>query len=127
MNTNPRAAYMDAAVATASPARLLVMLYDRLVLDVRRALDALERDDRPESHNQLVHAQAIVMELRASLDPTGFRGGEQLASLYDHLHSQLIKANVAKDAELTAHCLDVITQLAEVWREAALQSLRSAS
>ena len=40
MYHDPRAAYMDASVATASPARLLVMLYERLVLDVRKALAA---------------------------------------------------------------------------------------
>ena len=34
MMTNARATYMDASVTTASPSRLLVMLFDRLVLDV---------------------------------------------------------------------------------------------
>jgi len=38
MMTTARAAYMDASVATASPARLLIMLFDRLVLDVQRGL-----------------------------------------------------------------------------------------
>ena len=36
MTHHARAAYMDATIATASPSRLLVMLFDRLVLDVQR-------------------------------------------------------------------------------------------
>ena len=64
MNPSARAAYMDASVATASPARLLVMLYERLVLDCHRALEAQQAGDHPEAHRQLVHAQDIVMELR---------------------------------------------------------------
>ena len=57
MMTNGRAAYMEASISTASPARLLVMLYERLVLDVQRGLDAQRAGQRQESHNQLVHAQ----------------------------------------------------------------------
>ncbi len=37
---DPRATYQLASVTTASPARLLVMLFDRLVLDCERGLRA---------------------------------------------------------------------------------------
>ena len=115
MISDARTAYLDASIATASPARLLVMLFDRLVLDCRRAI------------GQLVHAQEIVLELRSSLDTAAWDGGPGLASLYDYLHTRLIRANVGRDAEVTEHCLGLVTNLAQTWREAALQAAQQAA
>jgi flagellar secretion chaperone FliS len=123
MNPSARAAYMDASVATASPARLLVMLYERLVLDCHRALDAQQAGNHPEAHRQLVHAQDIVMELRSSLKTDAWEGGPGLASLYDYLHTRLINANIKRDAAITEHCLGLVQDLAQTWREAALQTI----
>lgn len=122
MNTTARAAYMDASVATASPARLLVMLYQRLVLDVRRGLEAQHAGNIEEANRQLIHAQDIVMELRTSLKVDDWEGGPGLAALYDFIHAQLIHANVTRDAATTETCLRLVTDLCETWLEAAQQS-----
>ncbi len=127
MTPNARAAYMDASVATASPARLLVMLYERLVLDITRARDSQRSGAVQEAHLQLMHAQDIVLELHASLkvDAT-WEGGAGLASLYDYLHRQLIRANISKDVSITDSCLTLATDLCSVWREAAMASAGAA-
>ncbi|MCZ4499400.1 MAG: hypothetical protein JWQ74_1953 [Marmoricola sp.] len=127
MMTNARAAYMDASIATASPARLLVMLYERLVLDVQRGLDAGRRNDLIGMHEQLTHAQDIVMELHSSLRIDGFRGGKELAALYGFLHRQLVTANVGKDIGITSDCLVIVTDLCDTWRRAALESAMAAT
>ena len=121
MTSNARAAYLDASVATASPARLLVMLFDRLVLDVQRGLDAQRRGDFEDTHRHLTHAQDIVMELQSSLKADEFRGGYDLAALYGFLHRQLVMANIRKDAALTDEVLTLVTDLCDAWRQAALQ------
>ena len=123
MTTNARAAYLDASIATASPARLLVMLFDRLVLDVQRGLEAQRRGDFEETHRQLTHAQDILLELAVSLRPEEFRGGYDLAALYGFLHRQLVMANVRKDAAITDEVLTLVTDLCETWRQAAMQSV----
>ncbi|MCW2857722.1 MAG: fliS [Marmoricola sp.] len=122
MMTTARATYMDASVATASPARLLVMLFDRLVLDVQRGLEAQHRRDLEEVHRQLTHAQRIVLELRVSLKADEFDGGPRLDSLYAFLYRRLVEANVRKDATITDECLGLVSVLADTWREAALES-----
>jgi flagellar secretion chaperone FliS len=122
MMTNARATYMDASIATASPARLLVMLFDRLVLDVQRGLDAQRRGDHEDTHRQLTHAQDIVMELQASLRVEDFKGGDDLAALYGFLHRQLVMANIRKDATITGQVLTLVTDLCDTWRQAALLS-----
>lgn len=119
MMPTARTAYMDASVQTATPARLLVMLYDRLVLDCRRAVEAQQTGDHDRAHEQLVHAQDIVAELRATLRPDVWQGGADLEQLYGYLHVALVRANVNRDSDLTAHCLDLVTGLADAWRDAA--------
>ena len=120
MMNNARAAYMDASVATASPSRLLVMLFERLVLDVQRGLEAQRRGDFEETHRQLTHAQDIVLELQASLRADEFKGGYDLAALYSFLHRQLVMANIRKDAVITDEVLTLVTDLCDAWRLAAL-------
>lgn len=121
-----RNAYVANSVETASPARLLVMLCDRLVLDVQRGLDAQRAGLVQEAHNQLVHAQEILVHLRGTLQVEAWDGGPGLASLYDWLHAQLVQANVRKDASITEGCLSMVTDLADTWRAAALQAAATA-
>lgn len=120
MNQNARSAYMNASVTTANPQRLLVMLYDRLVLDIKRGIEAQREGRHDEASSHLLHAQEIVNELRSSLNADLWDGGPQLASIYNWLFGELIKANVGRDVTVTEACLAVIEPLAETWREAAL-------
>jgi flagellar protein FliS len=117
---NPRAAYMGNSITTASPSRLLVMLYDRLVLDVQRAVEAQKNGDFVTAGQQLVHAQDIVLELNSSLKQDLWEGAAQLASIYTWLHSELVRANVSRDMTVTEGCLGIVTELADAWRQAAL-------
>ncbi len=119
--TTAKNVYVQNSVETASPARLLVMLCDRLVLDVQRGLEAQRVGDRQEAHNQLVHAQEIVIHLRSTLKVEAWDGGPGLASLYDWLHNELVRANVRKDPAITEGCLGIVTDLSDTWKQAALQ------
>jgi flagellar protein FliS len=97
------------------------MLFDRLVLDVQRGLEAQRRGDVEDTHKHLTHAQDILLELATSLRPEEFKGGYDLAALYSFLHRQLVMANIRKDASITDEVLTLVTDLCETWRQAALQ------
>ncbi len=114
-----RARYMGDTVATASPQQLLVMLYDRLALDLQRAEEALVAGDREVSHAQLLHAQEIVLELRASLQVDVWEGGPRLAALYSWVLGELMKANMKGDVRRVRDCRQVVEPLRDAWREAA--------
>ena len=114
-----RARYMGDAVTTASPQRLLVMLYDRLALDLERAQAALSEGDRQEASAHLQHAQDIVLELRSSLRVDAWEGAPRLAALYTWLISELVQANVRADRNRVASCLQVVEPLRDAWRQAA--------
>ena len=115
-----RARYLADSVATASPAKLLVMLYDRLVVDLNRGEQALLAGDRPEANTHLKHAQDIVTELHVSLDLDAWDGAAGLASLYAFVENELITANIRGDAAKVAAVRTLIEPLRDTWREAAM-------
>ena len=114
-----RARYLGDTVATASPQQLLVMLYDRLALDLERGQAALISGDRETASEQLQHAQEIVMELQGSLQVDAWEGGPRLASLYTWLLTELITANVKGDLRRVGDCRKIVEPLRDAWREAA--------
>jgi flagellar protein FliS len=115
--TSATAAYADAARTTASPERLLCMVYDRLLLDLERAADALERS--ASAHEHLRHAQDIVHELLVTLDHEAWDGAGRLASIYVYLHTKLVEANVRRDLGLVAECRSLVAPLRDAWHAAA--------
>lgn len=112
-------AYRSASVETMSPGRLLVALYDRLLLDLERAVQAIVAEDPATSHELLVHAQDIVDELANTLNVEVWPPGEQLASLYEWVTKELVEANVSKDASRVVVCHDLLLPLRNAWLEAA--------
>ncbi len=113
--------YVSDSITTASPERLLVMLYDRLVLDLDRADAALHAGE--PAHLHLLHAQDIVTELLSSLRPNVWGGSVRLTSLYTFMLTELINANVKRDTVRVAAVRELVVPLRDAWREAALQTL----
>lgn len=121
-----RSKFLADTVATASPAKLVVMLYDRLALDLEHGEQHLRAGRNAEANNALVHAQEIILELSATLDVETWDGARQLLSLYAFLLSELVAANLAHDADRVGGCRELIDSLREAWQEAA-QTLSSAA
>jgi flagellar protein FliS len=114
-----RSRYLADTVATAGPARLLTMLFDRLVLDVERAESSLLTGQRPQATQQLAHAQDVVAELISTLDTGTWDGGPALLAIYRFLYSSLIEASLTGSPEQTVACRDIIAPLRDAWHEAA--------
>jgi flagellar protein FliS len=114
-----RARYLGDSVTTASPQQLLVMLYDRLALDLERAQQAVATGSREVANEQLQHAQEIILELLSSLRVDAWDGGPRLASLYKWLLSELLQANLKMDSNRISNCRQVVEPLRDAWRQAA--------
>ena len=120
-----RNAYMGSMVSTASPARLLVLLYDRLVLDLQLAAECQDATEHVVASEHLMHAQEIVLELQSSLRVDLWSGGPQLSAIYSFVYTRLVQANVKRDVTLTRSCLTLVEPLAAAWREAAAVAVAS--
>lgn len=115
---------LDDPAYTASPGRLVVMLYERLVLDLTTGEAALRAGDRGTARDRLMHAQEIVIDLRASLDLPVWDGALGLAKIYGYLLGELIGGNVNGDADRVAACRTIVEPLLEAWRRAAMATSR---
>ena len=114
-----RSQYNRDAILSATPVRLLTMLYDRLLLDLNRAEAAQLGGDWPTATTNLVHAQAIISELMSSLKVDAWAGGEGLFGLYTYVSNTLISANVHRDVERTREGIALLEPLRQAWHEAA--------
>jgi len=112
-----RQRYLTDSVGTASPGRLLVMLYDRLCLDLERGAAAQREQRREDASTALIHAQDILLELRGTLRVDEWDGAKQLADLYSFLITELMRANTRQDTDAVTGCLRVAEQLRDTWRE----------
>ncbi len=114
-----RAAYVSSSVDTMSPGRMIVALYDRLLVDLERAEQAIAAHDPSTAHGCLIHAQSIVSELHDTLDADRWPGARRLKDVYVFLLFELVAANVEKDAHRVVSCRDLVVPLRDAWTEAA--------
>jgi flagellar protein FliS len=117
-----RARYLNDSVTTASPARLLVMLCDRLLLDLSQAEEALRAGDRDTGSTRLLHAQDIIIELRSSLNLNAWDGAEALAQIYSFVLTELIGANVGADPDRVAGARALIEPICDAWRQVSTET-----
>lgn len=109
--------YRTAQVATADPARLVLMLYDGAIRFATQGREAVEQGDFEAANRHLGRAQDIVTELAASLD---FDAGEisvNLEQLYEFINRRLVEANVKKDTAPLGEALNLLQELRDAWAQ----------
>lgn len=109
-----------------TPARMVVLLYERLLRDIDDARTDLAAGDRYRAHTALLHAQEIITELDAALDPDVWPEATQLSQLYRYLHARLVEANVEQNPAPLEECRGLVEPLVETWREAWSQNAAGA-
>lgn len=114
-----QARYASDAAETVSSARLLTMLYDRLVTDLTMAEQAMQRNDIATVGERIGHAQEILLELHSTLDVERWPQGEPLSRLYLWMVGELMQARLKKDPQRVADCRDLLMPLREAWHTAS--------
>lgn len=121
MATNPaQSRYLADTVSTATPAQLVVMLYDRLGLDLSRAGQAMAAADRFGIAENLLHAQQILAELLSSLRQDEWDGAGDLASIYAFLIRELVGIRAEQNVAKLAACAEIVRNLRATWQQAAI-------
>ena len=114
------ARYRGVQLNTASPAQLVVMLYDGTLRFVAEADEAFGRDDRARAGDRIGRALAIVDELAATVDPAHAPElAENLIALYGFCKRRLLSANLERDRNALADVVAALTPLREAWATVA--------
>ncbi|WP_285114834.1 flagellar export chaperone FliS [Leifsonia sp. fls2-241-R2A-40a] len=112
-------AYNRDSVLSASPARLVTMLYDRLLLDLNRGEAALQAAQWPTAWENLRHADQIVAELAGSLRVELWDGADGLLQLYGYLADLIVGGMIERDAAKVHEAIELAEPLRRTWHEAA--------
>ncbi|MNT79412.1 Flagellar protein FliS [compost metagenome] len=110
---------MQTQVETASPGRLLLMLYEGALRFCNGAIKAIEEKNHPQAHQNLIKVSNIVTELMATLNME--EGGEiaqNLFDVYEYVNRRLTDANIRKDAAIVQEVHGLLQDLHTAWVQA---------
>ena len=110
-------AYREAAIATQSKGRLIVLLYDGAIKFMKLAVKELEAGNYEAKGQYIGRAQDIINELNAVLDMDA--GGEvatNLRRLYCFMVRRLSEANTKKDPQLVRDVIQLMEELNQGWK-----------
>jgi flagellar secretion chaperone FliS len=111
-----RDAYLESEILSASPVRLVELLYRGAIEAANKAREAVERGNIAERNRQITRAQAIVGELSISLDHQ--RGGtlsRELVEVYDYIYRKLVEANTEQRVDPLLEARKLLEVLLEAW------------
>ena len=112
-------AYRRVDLESAPKTQILERLFDRCLADIAAARKAIEDRDVKTKAQMLDHALQIVVELKASLDPTAAPVlCENLAALYDFVTDRLVTASVTLTLPPLDQATRVMRELGEAFRAA---------
>ncbi|GAK43491.1 hypothetical protein TCA2_5989 [Paenibacillus sp. TCA20] len=118
MLITPQQKYQQTKAQTASPAQLIIMLYDGAIRFTQIAVVGIEEKNLEKSNTHFIKAQAIINELIASLN-FNYELSHQLLPIYEYLLRLLIEANVKKNKEAAYEVLEHLQELRSAWDQAS--------
>ncbi|MDN5709817.1 MAG: flagellar export chaperone FliS [Planococcus sp. (in: firmicutes)] len=114
---NPYQTYQQNSVMTASSEELTLMLYNGCLKFIKLAKRAMLDKQFEEKNKNLLKAQAIIQELRSTLNPD-IALSKELEQLYEYQNNSLMEANMKNDAAALDAVLADITELRNTWKQA---------
>ena len=116
MVNNAAVAYGARKVETASPAELVLMLYEGAIKFCNIAIGAIEKKDYEKANTNIQKARRIIVELQTTLDHK-YKVAEDFDVIYDYLFHTLVQANIKKDPEILEEALKQLRDLRDAWKE----------
>ena len=116
----PQAAYIATDLATATPQRLRLLLYDGAIRLCREALVALDDGDAKLAADRLRRAMRTVHELRDRVRGDGdCPQRDRFAELYEQVHRRLIEADFYRRREAVSETISLLSLRRLDWGEFA--------
>ena len=112
--------YRQVRVNTASPGKLILMLYQGAIHALKKSVELIDKEDYEGKGACLIKAQDIVMELNMALDMQAGEVASSLQQLYLYIYRRLVKANMELDKEAIREAAGILERLYEAW-EVAVQ------
>jgi flagellar protein FliS len=110
--------YTLSAIEGASPIGLMVVLFDTLAGDLRRAVAALNKNDIETRCKELNHAVLVIGQLDSWVDlDKGGESARNLTGFYSYLRAKMMEAAVSKSAKPLEAPIQMIQQVSTAWHK----------
>lgn len=120
---NPYQNYFANQVRTASPEKIMIMLYDGAIRFLRQARQAMEEGDRVGRLKKISRVVAILTELSNTLDfEKGGEIAENLDGLYWYMIRELTSVNIRETVEPMDSAENILLELREAWVQAIAEN-----
>ena len=122
MNREPRD-YGPEQVMAADPVTLVAMLYDKAVLSLKAAVQAIHKDEIEVRWKNSHRAREIINHLFMTLDLE--KGGEiasNLEALYAYMLQRLLDVDLKNNARAAEEVIELLEPLRASWSELARTS-----
>jgi len=112
--------YKQVQISTASPGKLILMLYQGAIKAMKKAVELMDKKDFGGKGDCLIQAQDIIMELNLALDMNAGEIAVSLRQLYIYIYRRLIDANLELNRAAIQECIQLMAGLHDAW-EVAVQ------
>jgi flagellar protein FliS len=115
---DPRTAYREDDARGATGVRLVVLLYEQLIKDLREAAKAMDENKIELRSKRINHAFEVICALQGTLNME--RGGQvarNLAWFYTVLRANLLEAHFHQSQEMLSRRITDLLALREAWIE----------
>ena len=116
MAMNAAQVYQGNKINTASPAELTLMLYEGAIKFCNLALIGMEEGDVMKTHTNIMKAERIVEEFRATLNHK-YPVAEEFERVYLVIYDKLVMANIKKDPEALNEALKHLRDMRDIWKQ----------
>lgn len=120
---NARLAYQEAAVRGASPVRLTILLYEQVIQDLTRAIDALGRRKAEDCAHELNHATSVIGYLHGTLNTNaGAAVVHNLGRFYSMIREKLLEAQIRSSREILEEVRTYMLDIRQAWQKVEADS-----
>ena len=113
------AAYQQQAILTATPGRLVVMLYDGALRFLFQAAAAMREGLDAQADEKIGRAEAIVNELLVTLDMSHGEIPQRLQAIYVYCNKLTLEAFLERDPDKLDTTRELLTELRDAWAQIA--------
>lgn len=104
--------YQTNNITTASPEKLMIMLFDGAIQFLQKAKLAIAENNMQERAQNIESARKIIREFMRTIDlENGNDVSKRLFKLYNRMAMDLIKANVTRNAEKIDNVIEDLTNI----------------
>ncbi len=118
--------YLRSAAQDATPAGLVIILYDLLVHDLEQAVAAIADHNIEARTAEIKHAFMVLQQLEGSLDAeNGGPAASNLAAFYSSLRCKILEAQVKANSETLRRQIELVLDVRQAWQQVDKPNLGS--